>query len=104
MGEAKRKALSITGGKPAGFADVEIANPWGRAMPKAAPPRFLKPTHQVFVTERDTGALTPISPLAPYSFCEPLVDAALHAIRIGARKNWQDPHIVRVHDLTLKTS
>lgn len=104
MGEAKRKAaLSITGGTPAGFGDIKNMRRLGERI---VPPkqRFLKPTHQLFVMVTDEknprGVLTAISPRAPYDFCVPLLEAARKAIRIGARRNWGEPQILRTYDLT----
>lgn len=103
MGEAKRKALSITGGKPAGFEDITHMHRLGDRIP-VPQPRFLKPTHQLFVMvtdeENPKGVLTAISPRAPYEFCIPLLEAAKKAIAIGARRNWGEPQILRSHDLT----
>ncbi|HEV2100241.1 MAG TPA: hypothetical protein VGR45_15130 [Stellaceae bacterium] len=103
MGEAKRKALSITGGKPAGFEDITHMHRIGERI-AAPPPRYLKPTHQVFVMVKDEqnprGVLTAISPRAPFEFCIPLLDAAKRAIAIGARRNWGEPQIMRTFDLT----
>ena len=103
MGEAKRKALSITGGAPAGFGDIKQMHRLGERI-QTPKPRFQKPTHQLFVMVTDEqnpqGVLTPISPRAPYEFCLPLLEAAQKAIRIGARRNWGEPQILRSHDLT----
>ncbi len=93
---AKRPALSITGGNPAGYPDFVPLNPWGRGFPK--PERPPKPAlYQVVVLDKRNGNKeTRIGPMMQYEFVEMFRQAIAEGIASGAEKRWTDPIVLQM--------
>ena len=91
----------IEGGVEPLMRGVDIVNPWGRAMPKSPPPRFKKPTHQLWVTHRHTGEMMAISPVMTMDHCLQALEGAKRGSAL-ARPFWQawgNPQILPISGL-----
>ncbi len=86
-------------GNPVSTPNFRPLNPWGRGFPKRPEPMD-KSTWCVSVFDRNLGTRVMAGVVGPRDGPQMLCDAIKQQIELGRERNWADPQVVRVFDLT----